>query len=124
MSGFLLASIDCFEIYSLYMYYNIGDNMTFTYIFAAALYVLSMFFAIPSLYLGNKEEDHCFFVLPSLKFVLATPKKMLLLMICYFFTFGSNILISIYATSWVSLAIVKGHHRISKDRKVFDMGVS
>ncbi|CAG9332794.1 unnamed protein product [Blepharisma stoltei] len=124
MCGFLLASIDCFEIYSLYMYYNVGDNMTLTYFFSAVLYLFSMCFAIPTLYAGRRESDNSFFVFPGFKFLLSVPKKMLLLMMCYFFTFGCNILISIYATSWVSNALITEKHKANEDRRLFDMGVS
>ncbi|CAG9324423.1 unnamed protein product [Blepharisma stoltei] len=122
MAGFFIASIDCFEIYSFYMHYNVGDNITFSFLAVSLLYVLTMCIAVP--YISFRAKiDSASISYPSASSLVSLPWKMKLLMLTYFLTLGSNLLISIYATSWVSMAIWDENY-IKEDQRRYNMGLS
>ena len=120
IGGFFVASCNIFEKYSLYLYYAVGDNMTFSYLLSGVFFLLGAFAGVPSIPefkepLGNP--------LKSLKLFKRAPKKIWVLSAGYFFCIGSNVLISLYASSWVTFSLL-GTSSLSFDRHVFDVGVS
>lgn len=127
--GFLFASLDIFETYSLYLYYAIGDNQTFSFGFSALLYLIVIFLIIPSIatvpYNYRYNPENCSFSAFNLFFM--SPIKIKIFLIAYFFGYGSFFLISIYTTSWVTMSILSQNSRGVQfliHRRDFEIGVS
>lgn len=71
------------------------------------------------------NEDDC--ELPSINLVWSSPIWVKCLLLSHFFSYGSHTLISIYATSWMTLSLFSGTPQGSKfivHRRDFDLGIS
>lgn len=120
----MLASLDAFELSTLYLYFTIGDNMTFCYVISGTCLILITIFLLPFFKLGHNKLNKKSFcsVLTSVD-MGSYPLKANLMIICYFLSIGSNILVSIYGTSWVSISIMEGKpiaEKFTYERRLFD----
>ena len=71
------------------------------------------------------NEDEC--ILPSATLLWRIPMKVKCLLISHVFSYGSYILISIYATTWMTLSLFSGSPQGAKfvvRRRDFDLGIS
>jgi hypothetical protein len=134
IAGFLLASLDIFEAYTLSLYYvrsmqTVGDNLTFSYVCWIVLHMVLLFVLLPVInsydYKFRFNDEEC--SLPSVALVWKAPFRLKALLLSYFFSFGSYILVSIYATSWMTIELFAKAPQGSKfvvHRRDFDLGVS
>lgn len=103
--------------------------MTFSFLMNTILLMLLICAVLPILNIGQenfkREQEPCPFFNNAL--IAKVPIKVHILRIAYFCTLGSQFLITVYATSWVSMSILEGIPDaaiFSKDRRMFDLGVS
>lgn len=103
--------------------------MTFSFLINTILLMLLICAVLPILNIGQenfkREQEPC--PLFNSALVVRVPLKVHILRTAYFCTLGSQFLITVYATSWVSMSILEGIPDaaiFSKDRRMFDLGVS
>ncbi|CAG9330075.1 unnamed protein product [Blepharisma stoltei] len=127
--GFLFASLDIFETYSLYTYYAVGDNLAFSFGFSAFIYMVIFCLILPGImnipYNYRYNPEKC--SITSLSLFFMSPLKIKLFLLAYYFSYGSYFLISIYTTSWVTISLLNENSRGAKyliHHREFEIGVS
>ena len=133
--GYFLASCDALQLGSRYIYFvtstqNMGDNMIFTFSVAIAISVFSLLFVLPSsaIFPQQPPENHSKIDIFSFVHVyFSSPTSMKCLILAYYFSYSSSLLITTYTTSWVGISILNGlpsAEKYSLTRRVFETGVS
>ena len=133
VAGYILASLDIFQTYTLRVYYvipnqTVGDNLTFSYAFWMILQLFLLCALLPvisSIDMSKLKPDEC--LIPPWTLIWRMPIKIKALVLSYFFAYGNFVIISIYATSWTNITLFANSAHGAKfviRRREFDLGVS